>query len=116
MRRLFWMGVGAVGAVVVAQRARSALTRLPDAVTSRVAQAGRAGRWTSSTLRETVAAFRAARTEREAELVAALLAEPEDAAVRRPRTRRDTSPSGGARGSDPDPWDDDPWGPGEDDL
>lgn len=115
MRRLFWMGVGAVGAVVLAQRARSAVKRLPDAVTDAVTtQVGQAGQRASSALQEAVGAFRAARAEREAELVAALLVEPEGGTERRPRTARPDrrSPLGETV---VDPWDDDPWGPAEDD-
>ncbi len=115
MRRLFWMSVGAVGAVVVAQRARTAVKRLPDTVTEAVAtQVGQAGQRASSALQDAVGAFRVARAEREAELVAALLVEPEGGTERRPRTSRPD------RGTHPgeaaaDPWDDDPWGPAEDD-
>lgn len=115
MRRLFWMGVGAVGAVVVAQRARRAVTRLPDTVTEAVAtQVGQAGRRASSALQDAVGAFRVARAEREAELVAALLVEPEGGTERRPRTTRaDRGTPLGETAEDP--WDDDPWGPAEDD-
>lgn len=118
MRRLFWMGVGAVGAVVVAQRARSALKSLPDAVTDAVtAQVGQAGQRASSALSDAARVFRAARAEREAELVAALLVEPEGGTERRPRTRSGAStprpePTGDRRFGDA--WDDDPWGPDDD--
>ncbi len=115
MRRLFWVGVGAVGAVVVAQRARTAMRRLPDAVTEAVTtQVGQAGQRASSALQEAVGVFRAARAEREAELVTALLTEPEGGTERRPRTPRADrrATAGGTVG---DPWDDDPWGPDEDD-
>ncbi len=113
MRRLFWMGVGAVGAVVLAQRARSAVQRLPETVADTVtAQVGRAGHHASAALRDAVGTFRAARKEREAELVAALLVEPEGGTERRPRTPRPDRPTAG-HGSR-DPWDDDPWGPEDD--
>lgn len=115
MRRLFWMGVGAVGAVVVARRVRTAVTRLPDTVTDAVAtQVGQAGQRASSALQDAVGAFRVARAEREAELVAALLVEPEGGTERRPRSARpERRPDLG--GVTADPWDDDPWGPAEDD-
>ena len=115
MRRLFWVGVGAVGAVVVAQRARTAVKKLPDTVTEAVAtQVEQAGRRASSALQDAVEAFRVARAEREAELVAALLVEPEGGTERRPRTTRADRPAyRGEAGADP--WDDDPWGPAEDD-
>lgn len=114
MRRLFWMGVGAVGAVVVAQRARSAVQQLPETVTEAVAtQVGQAGQRASSALRDAVDVFRAARAEREAELVTGLLVEPAGGTERRPRTPRpDRTAAGGATITDP--WDDDPWGPDED--
>lgn len=115
MRRLFWMGVGAVGAVVLAQRARNAVRRLPDAVTEAVTtQVGQAGQRASSALQDAVAVFRTARAERESELVTALLTEPEGGTERRPRTTRADRPA--PRGDGPgDAWDDDPWGPDEDD-
>lgn len=115
MRRLFWMGVGAVGAVVLAQRARSAVRSLPETVTGAVtAQVGQAGQRASSAMRDAVGTFRTARTEREAELVAALLVEPAGGTERRPRT---TGPDRRAprRDASSDPWDDDPWGPEDDD-
>ena len=111
MRRLFWMGVGAVGAVVLVQRARGAVQRLPETVTEAVtAQVGQAGQRASSALRDAVGTFRVARTEREAELVAALLVEPEGGTERRPRTAR-SDRQVPARAGSSDPWDDDPWGP-----
>ncbi|GEN78840.1 hypothetical protein [Actinotalea fermentans] len=114
MRRLFWMGLGAVGAVVVVQRARSAVKRLPDTVAEAVtAQVGQAGQRASSALHEAVDVFRAARAERETELVTALLVEPEGGTERRPRTARAEPPaSRGDRGDEV--WDDDPWGPADD--
>lgn len=116
MRRLFWMGVGAVGAVVVVQRARGAVRRLPDTVADAVtAQVGQAGQRASSAVREAVDVFRSARAEREAELVTALLVEPEGGTQRRPRTTRAERPASG-RAPSGDPWDDDPWGPDEDEA
>lgn len=114
MRRLFWMGVGAVGAVVLAQRARGAVQRLPETVTDAVTtQVGQVGQRASAALRDAVGTFRVARTERESELVAALLVEPEGGTVRRPRTTRpERHAPGGATSKDP--WDDDPWGPEDD--
>ena len=116
MRRLFWMGVGAVGAVVVAQRARSAVRRLPDAVTEAVAtQVGHAGHRASSALQDAVGVFRTARAEREAELVTALLVEPEGGTELRPRAGR-SERSAPAGVTITDPWDDDPWGPDDDEA
>jgi hypothetical protein len=103
MRRLFWAGVGAVGAVVVARRARRMANRLPDAVADQVEEAGRRA---STALRAAVDEFRAARTARETELVEALLVEPAGGTERRPRTRRRS----------PEPaWEADPWSDDEDD-
>lgn len=113
MRRLFWMGVGAVGAVVLVRRAKRAAENLPATVTNAVAaQADQARVRFSSATGEALAAFRSARAERESELVEALLVEPEGGARRRPRSAarpaRATSASAAAD------WDDDPWGPAED--
>jgi len=84
MRRLLWMGVGAVGAAVVAARVRRAARRLtPDDVAEQVEAVGRR---TASALREAVEEFRTARTAREHELVTALLVEP--AAGLAPRSAR----------------------------
>jgi post-segregation antitoxin (ccd killing protein) len=112
MRRLFWMGVGAAGAVWVARRAKRAMTALPETVTTAVAQqAGQARVRVSGAASEALAAFRAARTERESELVEALLVEPAGGTERRPRTATRTSR---AERASADPWDDDPWGPEDD--
>lgn len=122
MRRLFWMGLGAVGAVVVGRKARTIVRSMPETVTDAVVtQVGRAGQRTSSAVRDAVEAFRVARAEREVDLVAALLVEPEGGTERRPRTPR------GARTAHADSkrtdsehvdrataWDDDPWGPEDD--
>lgn len=92
MRRLFWMGVGAAGAVYLAQRARRAVRSLPETMVGQVEQAGARA---SSALAAAVTDFRAARAEREVELVEALLVEPAagaDASApsgRRPRRRGD---------------------------
>lgn len=84
MRRLVWMGVGAVGAAVVAARVRRAARRFtPDGVAEQVEAVGRR---TTSALREAVEEFRTARTAREHELVTALLVEP--AAGPAPRSSR----------------------------
>ena len=91
MRRLFWMGVGAVGAVVLAQRARRAVQALPETM---VDQVGRAGDTARQALRSALRDFTAARAERETELVTALLTEPEAGTARRPRHE---APPTGAR-------------------
>jgi hypothetical protein len=108
MRRLFWMGVGAAGAIVVVQRVRRAAERLtPDGIAEQVVAAGRR---TTSALREAVSEFRVATSTREAELVNALLVEPEAGTVEELRAARAAS----RRTDRPvdDPLDDD----GEDDF
>lgn len=85
MRRLFWMGVGAAGAVVLVQRARKVVQHLPETMVGQVEQAGERA---SSALRTAVADFRLARAEREVELVEALLVEPASSGTEsRPRAR-----------------------------
>lgn len=112
MRRLFWMGVGAVGAVVLLRRARRAAENLPATVTNAVvAQADQARARVSSAASEALSAFRSARAERESELVEALLVEPEGGTERRPRTSARPAGAGASAVAD---WDDDPWGPPED--
>lgn len=74
MRRLFWMGVGAAGAVVAASRVRRAVRRVtPEGVAEQIEDAGRR---TGTALRDAVGVFRAASREREDALVTALLVEP----------------------------------------
>lgn len=86
MRRLFWMGVGAAGAVVLARRAKAAVRRFtPEGVAE---QASDAGRRVTDALRDAVTDFRTARAERETELVTALLAEPEGGTVAERRAAR----------------------------
>lgn len=113
MRRLFWVGVGAVGAVVVGQRLRQVAHRLsPDGVAE---QAVDAGRRTGTAVRDAVAQFRTARAEREAELVTALLVDPEGGTVAERRAAREARPEATARPDAFDrraPLDDD----GEDDF
>ena len=111
MRRLFWMGVGAVGAAVVAQRVRQTARRFtPGGVAE---QAADAGRRTGVALQEAIGEFRAARAERERELVTALLVEPEGGSVAERRAARDAAAGRGtpararAPGSDVDVDDDD---------
>lgn len=75
MRRLFWVGVGAVGAVVTVDRLRKAARRYtPAGVSERAADTGRR---TTSALRGTLDQFRSAMDEREKDLVATLLVTPE---------------------------------------
>lgn len=89
MRRLFWMGVGAAGAVIVAQRLRQTARRFtPEGVAE---QAADAGRRTGAALQEAFGEFRAARAERERELVEALLVEPEGGTVAERRAARDVA-------------------------
>ncbi|MCL2594956.1 MAG: hypothetical protein FWD83_05500 [Promicromonosporaceae bacterium] len=77
MRRLFWIGVGAVTTIVVYRKGRQVYQRyVPSAVAERVQQgardaSGRAG----VALAEFRTTFSQARAAREAELIAALLAE-----------------------------------------
>lgn len=76
MRRLFWVAVGATGAVLVVGRVRRAARRYtPEGLAEQVDKAGRRA---SSTLREAVGRFGAARREREQELVSTLLVTPEE--------------------------------------
>lgn len=75
MRRLFWVGVGAAGAVLAAGRLRQAARRYtPAGVTEQVEAAGRR---TTTALAEAVDTFRSASTTRERDLVATLLVTPE---------------------------------------
>ena len=75
MRRLFWVAVGAGGAVMAADRLRKAARRYtPAGVGEQVDAASRA---TSSALHEAVDRFTTAMAAREKELVAALLVTPE---------------------------------------
>lgn len=94
MRRLFWVGVGAVGAVVVARRLRQTIRRFtPEGVAEQV---GDVGARTTTALRGAVEEFRTARAERERDLVTALLVTPEGGEYVRRRDRvdeeRPTSP------------------------
>lgn len=75
MARLFWVGVGAVGAVVLTRRLREQARRYtPEGVAERVEAAGeQAGLALTGAVRR----FRAARAEREQELVDTLLVTPE---------------------------------------
>ena len=92
MRRLFWMGVGAAGAVIVAQRVRQTARRFtPEGVAE---QAADVGRRTGTALHEAFGEFRAARAERERELVEALLVEPEGGTVAERRATREAAGDG----------------------
>jgi hypothetical protein len=111
MRRLLWMGVGAVVAGVAARRVRQTAQKLtPEGVADQVAAAGSR---TVGALRDAVVEFRTASAAREHELVTALLTEPEGGTVaeRRARagaTRRDrTDGAGRAEGRSFDYDDDD---------
>ena len=90
MRRLFWVGVGAAGAVMAADRLRKAARRYtPAGVGEQVDAASRA---TTSALHEAVDQFRTSMAAREKDLVTALLVTPEsgdpDAVFGRRRTDR----------------------------
>lgn len=77
IRRLFWVGVGVTITVVVIRQGRRVVARYtPEAVADRASELGRtASRRTGTFLTSFRAEFGAARDAREAELVAALLAE-----------------------------------------
>lgn len=92
MRRAFWVGVGAVGAVVVAQRFKRVVHRFtPEGVAEQVDQVGAR---TTTALRGVVDEFRTARAERERDLVTALLVTPEGGEYVRKRDRdRDERPA-----------------------
>ncbi len=93
MRRLFWMGVGAAGAVLALRRAKAAARRFtPEGVAEQATDAGR--RFTTA-VRDAVGEFRTARAERETELVTALLAEPEGGTVAERRAARDAAERSG---------------------
>jgi hypothetical protein len=75
MRRLFWVTVGAAGAVVVARRLEQAARRYtPAGVAERVEVAGER---TTEAVGGALQRFRAARAERELELLTTLLVAPE---------------------------------------
>ena len=104
MRRLFWVGVGAVGAVVAVERVRRAARRYtPAGVGDQVKVAGRA---TSSALLDAVGQLKAAMAHRERELVDTLLLTPEagDAGAVFGRHGRDADGWGSRRNRDPSPW------------
>ena len=90
MARLFWVALGAAGAVVAAEKARRVARRYtPAGVTEQVEAVGRR---TTGALQDAVAELRTAMAAREKELVATLLVTPEggDAgAVLRRRAARD---------------------------
>lgn len=101
MRRLFWMGVGAAGAVVAAERLRRYARRYtPAGVSERVEAAGQR---TSTALHDAVDVFNAAREQREKDLVATLLVTPEggdpDAVLRRRGRHADDAAPGPAASS-----------------
>lgn len=89
MRRLFWVAVGAAGAVVVARRLEQAARRYtPAGVTEQVEEAGRR---TQSALKDAVSQWRASMDQRERDLVSTLLVTPEggDAHAFRRRDRHE---------------------------
>jgi hypothetical protein len=75
MRRLFWMSVGAAGAVLVAQRLRTSWRRYtPEGVAEQVEQAGLGA---VAAVRSAVDTFTESFRTRERDLTAQLLVEPE---------------------------------------
>jgi hypothetical protein len=77
IRRLFWVGIGAAGAIVVTRRLRRAARHYsPEGIAERAATKGRQ---VNGAIRDAVAEFHSARVRREQELVDALLVEPEAA-------------------------------------
>jgi hypothetical protein len=85
MRRLVWMGVGAVLAGVAARRVRQTAQRFtPEGVADQVAVVSSR---TAGALRDAVVEFRTASATRERELVTALLVEPEGGTVAERRAR-----------------------------
>lgn len=104
MRRLFWVTVGAAGAVVVARRLEQTARRYtPAGVAERVEEAGER---TTEAVGSALQRFRAARAEREHELLTTLLVTPEDgdphAVFGRGRRERDAArPAGRVDDSEP---------------
>ena len=75
MRRVFWMGVGAAGAVLVAQRLRTSWRRYtPEGVAEQVEQAGLGA---VAAVRSAVDTFTESFRTRERDLTAQLLVQPE---------------------------------------
>ena len=96
MRRLFWVGVGVAVTVVVYRQGRKIVRQyLPATIAERAGKAAQeAGERAGTAAQEFRAIFSEARARREAELMAALLAEgqPDPEATRAARAR-------GARGA-----------------
>lgn len=100
MKRIFWLtvgvGVGAVGAVLLVRRVEATVRRYtPEGVAEQVGDASRAAR---TSLGHAAATFRAARADREQELITTLLVEPEGGDPRAVFGGRDRTPW-------EDPWD-----------
>jgi hypothetical protein len=90
MRRLVWMGVGAVLAGIAARRVRQTAQRFtPEGVADQVTAVGSR---TAGALRDAVVEFRTASAARECELVTALLVEPEGGTVAERRARAGATP------------------------
>lgn len=113
IRRLFWVGVGVTITVVAVRQGRRVVARYtPEAVADRASELGRtASRRTGTFLSSFRTEFGAARDAREAELVAALLADgqvhPDGVRAARQGTHgrhsaRDASPSSAAATADPE--------------
>jgi hypothetical protein len=106
MRRLFWIGVGVTVTVVVYRRGRRLVRQyVPASIAERAEHAAtEAGRRAGDVAQEFRARFTEARAAREAELLAALLAEGQ-ADPAETRARRATGARGAAAGG-PVPDDD----------
>jgi hypothetical protein len=111
MRRLFWVGVGVAVTVVVIQRGRKIVAQYaPEAVVDRAGRAAQgAGRRAETFVGTFRREFTQARSAREAELTAALLAEgqpdPDDvrASGLRPRDLRPAAPGRARHAAPADP-------------
>lgn len=117
MKRLFWLSLGVtagvVGTVLLARRVQATVRRYtPEGVAEQVEQAGRSAATSLGRAWET---FRTARAEREAELTAQMLVEPEGGDARAVFGRKDRVERGSRRSSglwdDSDDWpfEDEPW-------
>lgn len=89
MRRLLWVGVGAVGAVVALRRLEQTARRYTPAGVADQVEA--VGRRTGETARGLLDTFSTSRETRERELVASLLVTPEGGDARAAMGRRSSA-------------------------